>query len=65
MEKYEDPKYAGNSSAYHTGKECMTEGCINPAGTAWSPYWCFECNAKRIRELDKQFDALGYGDKES
>lgn len=51
MKKYQDPGYEGNGSKYHTGKECIERGCHNPAGTAWSPLWCFECNAKRMDRI--------------
>lgn len=51
---FEDPKHRGNSSVYHTGVKCCTEGCDNPAGTWWSPHWCFEHNAKRIHRITKQ-----------
>lgn len=61
MDAYEDPNHEGNSPQYHTGKKCI-EGCGRPAGTAWSPHWCFECNVKRIKRISKQFeDMLGAG----
>lgn len=60
---YEDPNHSGNSPKYHTGKSCITPGCDNPAGTAWSKLWCFKCNVKRIKgitdsleEMDKDFE---------
>lgn len=56
MEKFEDPKYEGNSSKYHTGEPCIEEGCERPAGTWWSPYWCFECNVKRMKRISKQLN---------
>ncbi len=49
---FEDPSHEWNGSEYHTGKGCI-EGCGNPAGTAWSPHWCLECNAKRMRRITK------------
>ena len=51
---FEDPDHEGNTSKYHTGKKCIEKDCNKPAGTAWSPYWCFECNVKRIRRIDNQ-----------
>ena len=56
MERFEDKNYDGNSSKHHTGKPCCIEGCVNPAGTSWSPVFCFECNVKRIKRIDAQFD---------
>lgn len=53
MRAFEDPDNEGNSSKYHTGKECIEPNCNNPAGTWWSPFWCFSCNVKRIRRIEK------------
>jgi hypothetical protein len=55
MLAFEDPNHEGNSPKYHTGKPCMTQGCDKPAGTWWSPYWCFEHNVERIKRIDTQF----------
>jgi len=57
MAGYDDPKHEGNSEKYHTGKKCI-EGCGKPAGTLWSPHWCFECNVKRINRINEQFEQL-------
>ena len=57
-EAYSDQNHQGNGKEYHTGKLCVEEGCDNPAGTAWSPYFCFACNVKRINRINRQFDAL-------
>lgn len=48
---HEDPAHEGNSARHHTGKPCIEPGCDKPAGTVWSPLWCQECNAKRIRRV--------------
>lgn len=48
MKPYEDPANPNNSPAYHTGKPCVEPDCSNPAGTAWSPFWCQACNARRL-----------------
>jgi hypothetical protein len=61
----DDPNYEGNSPKYHTGKLCI-EGCGRPAGTVWSPYWCQQCNAQRLRRISKGFeDCLKQFEKES
>lgn len=57
MENYQDPDYEGNGPKYHTGKKCI-EGCGRPAGTAWSPYWCFECNKARMDRISKSLEDL-------
>lgn len=48
---YKDPDDEGNSAKYRTGKRCINKGCNNPAGTAWSEHWCFECNVKRMDSI--------------
>ena len=57
-EPFEDPKNDGNSSKHHTGKPCIEPQCKYPAGTAWSPLWCFSHNVKRIKRINHQFDEL-------
>ena len=58
MAGYDDPNDKGNSPTYHTGKKCITIECTNPAGTGWSPFWCFECNVKRIRGIDNSLNQI-------
>ena len=55
---YADPCDKRNAAVYHTGKECITEGCGHPAGTWWSPYWCFKCNTERIDKITAQVEAI-------
>jgi hypothetical protein len=55
---YNDKECEGNSAKYHTGKKCIETNCNNPAGTAWSPYWCVDCNIKRIDRITKQLKNL-------
>ena len=61
LENYENQEYEGNSAKYHTGKPCIENGCTNPAGTVWSPYWCFQCNVKRMRRIDAAFKKIAKG----
>jgi hypothetical protein len=58
MDAFEDPNNPGNGPEYHTGKDCIEPGCNNPAGTAWSPWWCFKCNVERIRRISGQLEAI-------
>jgi hypothetical protein len=58
MKEYRDVNHPGNSPGFQTGKKCVEIGCNNPAGTAWSPYWCFECNVKRLDKISNQFENL-------
>ena len=53
---WEDPNDPRNGPKYHTGKECCEPGCTRPAGTWWSPYWCFQCNAERMSRSDRQIN---------
>lgn len=55
LKAFEDPSHIGNSAQYRTGKVCIENGCHNLAGTAWSPYWCFSCNVKRMKKITQQF----------
>jgi hypothetical protein len=57
LKRYEDPTDEGNSAKYHTGKLCI-EGYGRPAGTYWSPYWCQECNAKRINDISEKLNEI-------
>jgi hypothetical protein len=54
---YKDPKHPGNGKKYRTGKPCI-EGCGRPAGTWWSPHWCFECNVQRIDRITKSLEEI-------
>lgn len=56
--KYDDLDDPGNGSTYHTGRHCVEPECTNPAGTAWSPYWCAQHNIERMRRITQRLDAL-------
>ena len=43
---------------YHTRKKCVEPGCNNPAGTAWSPHWCFLRNAARMNRITASFESI-------
>jgi len=51
MDRHEDPSDPLNSAAHNTGKPCIERGCTRPAGTAWSPHWCQQCNSDRLRHI--------------
>lgn len=55
---YKDPDHEGNSKDHHTGKPCVEPRCDRPAGTAWSPYWCFECNVERMDRIDGNLEEI-------
>lgn len=54
---FRNPNDSGYNPEYHTGKKCIN-GCGNPAGTLWSPYWCKDCNIERMNNIDKQFEKI-------
>lgn len=55
---WEDPGHPHNSSLHHTGEQCIADNCYEPAGTWWSPYWCFFCNRERIRKININFKEI-------
>lgn len=54
---YKDPDHPGNSPEHHTGKPCI-EGCGRPAGTHWSPHWCFQCNVERMDRINRNLEGI-------
>ena len=58
MKAYQDRDHRGNNAKYHTGKPCIEKGCDRPAGTAWSPHWCFEHNVERMDRITKSLDDI-------
>ena len=58
MPGFDDPKDPGNGSRYRTGKTCTCIGCNKPAGTAWSPHWCFKHNVERIRRINRNLEKI-------
>ena len=58
MNRYEDPNDPGNSADHNTGKDCVERDCDRPAGTAWSPLWCFECNRARMRRITESLETI-------
>ena len=55
---YSDPNAPGNGPKYHTGKPCIEPGCNRPAGTAWSPLWCYRHSVERIDGINAALAAL-------
>jgi len=56
--RYMDKNDPFNGEKYRTGEECAEKGCQNPAGTWWSPYWCVECNIKRMDKITNSLNRL-------
>lgn len=48
---FENPDHVGNSSQFYSGRPCRAKGCGNPAGTMWSPLWCFTHNVERMNRI--------------
>jgi hypothetical protein len=55
---YNDIDDEGNSEQYHTAKKCIEPGCNNPAGTAWSPFWCVKHNMERMDKINRQMEEI-------
>ena len=51
MQRYEDPKDAGNAVSHQTGKLCVNR-CGRPAGTLWGPLLCHPCNVVRMNRIN-------------
>ena len=50
-EEGEDPKY-------HSGTPCVEPGCPEPAGTAWTPYWCARHDRERMERISASLERL-------
>lgn len=58
MEPYQDPNHENNDIRIHaSGKTCY-ECRKEPAGTAWSPYFCFKCNVKRMDRISRNLRSI-------
>ena len=55
---YNDREAEGNSDKYKTGNKCLMTGCNNPAGTAWSPFFCVDCNIDRMDKITLQMEDI-------
>lgn len=55
---YQDPNHAGNNARHLSGKVCIEQGCGKAAGTAWSPFWCFACNVKRMDRISASMESM-------
>lgn len=55
---FDDPNDPNNGPQFHTGKRCIEQGCDEPAGTAWGPYWCFRHNVERLNRIGDRLDRL-------
>ena len=64
---YADPSNPGNAVTYHSGRLCIENGCKEPAGTWWSPLWCFKHNVIRmdrisasLRQIEENWPTMKY-----
>ena len=46
-----DPDNPRNGPKYYSGQVCEVSGCTKPAGTRWSPFWCWRHNAERLDRI--------------
>ena len=54
---YADRNHPGNGDVHLSGKACVEKGCTSPAGTLWSPFWCFEHNIERMERIGRNLEA--------
>ncbi len=59
-----DRNHPANGSGFWTGQVCVEDGCVGPAGTAWSRLWCFDCNVERMDRITKSLERLSSQDRE-
>jgi len=48
----------GYGEKYWTGKDCVKEGCTEPAGTGWGPLWCKPHDIERRNRVTAQMENL-------
>lgn len=41
-----------------SGRTCVEPGCGKPAGTPWGPYWCPDCDDKRMDRVSASLESL-------
>ena len=51
-----DLRHGGYSEKYRSGLKCYE--CGKPAGTAWTEYWCPECDIERKERITKSLEAI-------
>lgn len=39
-----------------SGRDCID--CGQPAGTAWGPYWCPDCDVKRLDKISANLESI-------
>lgn len=39
-----------------SGRDCID--CGKPAGTLWGPYWCPDCDVKRLDKISASLDSI-------
>ena len=58
LKAFEDPDREGNSRKHRSGTVCIEPSCRKTAGTAASPYWCFEHDVERMRRITRELENL-------
>lgn len=41
-----------------SGRTCVEDGCEEPAGTWWGPYWCPEHDKERLDRISASLDQI-------
>lgn len=48
------PEGYRHTCARPSGRTCLD--CDQPAGTLWGPYWCPDCDVKRLDQISASLD---------
>jgi hypothetical protein len=43
---------------FESGRECIESGCVEPAGTAWGPYFCPEHDVERLDRISASLESI-------
>ena len=46
----------GHMCQQPSGRDCID--CGKPAGTLWGPYWCPDCDVKRLDKISANLDSI-------
>ena len=41
-----------------SGRECIEDGCTDPAGTLWGPLWCPMHDVERLDRIEQNLRAM-------
>jgi hypothetical protein len=48
----------GHTCQKPSGRVCIEQGCSEPAGTGWGPFWCPDHDQERLDRITRQLDEI-------